>query len=225
MNAIDKLFHDIELANKKHNKTQNMNTPTETETPIKDIYFKFYDEYLSPSVALQAARNFDRDADYYTQRPRPKNIEEALSDGFIFEDTPEGHGYWSAMTDKFEQEREEETEEPSVLPDSGDRSEFTTGAVRDASYGKGIPSLIPIEALRAVSKRFEDGATKYGRDNWKKGIPLSRYVDSLQRHLWQLMEGDTAEDHGGAIIWNAMCLVDTKKRIEDGELPKELNDL
>ena len=79
----------------------------------------------------------------------------------------------------------------SVLPDTGSRSKFTTGAVRDASEGKGIPSLIPIEALRAVSKRFEDGATKYGRDNWKKGIPLSRYVDSLYRHLWQLMEGDT----------------------------------
>jgi hypothetical protein len=113
----------------------------------------------------------------------------------------------------------------SVLPDSGDRSEFNTGAVRDASEGKGNPSLIPLEALRAVSKRFEDGATKYGRDNWKKGIPLSRYVDSLYRHLWQLMENDQTEDHGGAVIWNAMCLVQTKKWIAQGKLPDELNDL
>ena len=79
----------------------------------------------------------------------------------------------------------------TVLPDSGARSEFTTGAVRDASEGKGNPSLIPVDALRAVARRFEDGATKYGRDNWKQGIPLSRYVDSLYRHLWQFMEGDT----------------------------------
>ncbi len=113
----------------------------------------------------------------------------------------------------------------SVLPDTGDRSEFDTGAVRDASEGKGIPSLIPIEALRAVSRRFEDGATKYGRDNWKKGIPLSRYVDSLYRHLWQFMEDDKTEDHAGAIIWNAMCLTQTKKWIEDGKLPSDLNDL
>ena len=112
-----------------------------------------------------------------------------------------------------------------TLPDSGERSEFTTGAVRDAMTGKGCPSLIPLEALRAVSKRFEDGATKYGRDTWKKGIPLSRYVDSLYRHLWQLMENDQAEDHGGAVIWNAMCLVQTKKWIEQGKLPSELNDL
>ena len=113
----------------------------------------------------------------------------------------------------------------SVLPDTGDRSEFATGAVRDASEGKGIPSLIPIEAMRAVSRRFEDGATKYGRDNWKKGIPLSRYVDSLYRHLWQFMEDDKTEDHAGAIIWNAMCLTQTKKWIEDGKLPSDLNDL
>ena len=112
-----------------------------------------------------------------------------------------------------------------TLPDSGARSEFATGAVRDSSEGKGNPSLIPIDALRAVSKRFEDGATKYGRDNWQQGIPLSRYVDSLYRHLWQFMEGDTTEDHAGAIIWNAMCLTQTKKWVDQGRLPKELNDL
>ena len=116
-------------------------------------------------------------------------------------------------------------EAESVLPDSGERSEFSTGAVRDAMTGKGTPSLIPIDALRAVSKRFEDGATKYGRNNWKKGIPLSRYVASLYRHLWQFMEGDTSEDHGGAVIWNAMCLIQTKEWIEQGKLPSELNDL
>ena len=113
----------------------------------------------------------------------------------------------------------------STLPDSGARSEFATGAVRDASEGKGNPSLIPVDALRAVARRFEDGANKYGRDNWTQGIPLSRYVDSLYRHLWQLMEGDETEDHAGAIIWNAMCLTQTKKWIEQGKLPKELNDL
>lgn len=113
----------------------------------------------------------------------------------------------------------------SILPDSGARSEFKTGAVRDAMSGKGMPSLIPISALRAVAKRFEDGATKYGRDNWKKGIPVSRYIDALYRHLWQLMEGCKGEDHGGAVIWNAMCLVETLDAIERGELPEELNDL
>ena len=111
------------------------------------------------------------------------------------------------------------------LPDSGERSTFKTGAVRDAMQGKGCPSLLPIDALRAASRRFEDGAEKYGRNNWEKGIPLSRYVDALYRHLWQFMEGDITEDHGGAVIWNAMCMVQTKHWIENGKLPEELNDL
>ena len=113
----------------------------------------------------------------------------------------------------------------SVLPDSGARSDFGTGAVRDASLGKGLPSLIPTEALRAVARRFEDGATKYGRDNWQHGIPLSRYIDSLERHLWSFRDGDTSEDHGGAIVWNAMCLVQTKHWIKEGKLPNDLDDI
>ena len=71
----------------------------------------------------------------------------------------------------------------SELPDSGERSEFQTGAVRDAMNGKGLPSLLPVDALIAASKRFEDGAEKYGRDNWRKGIPLSRYVEIGRAHV------------------------------------------
>jgi len=115
--------------------------------------------------------------------------------------------------------------EKVTLPDSGKRSEFDTGAVRDAMEGKGMPSLLPIAALRAASKRFEDGANKYGRDNWTKGIPLSRYIDSLYRHLWQFIEGDESEDHAGAIVWNAMCLVQTEEWIKNGKLPKSLDDI
>jgi hypothetical protein len=117
------------------------------------------------------------------------------------------------------------TSENNQLPDSGARTNFATGAVRDAMQGKGMPSLLPLAALRAASKRFEDGANKYGRNNWEKGIPLSRYVDALYRHLWSFMEGKQDEDHAGAVVWNAMCLVQTEEWIREGELPEELNDL
>ena len=111
------------------------------------------------------------------------------------------------------------------LPDSGERSEFETGSVRDACEGKGIPSLIPVSALRSVAKRFEDGAYKYGRDNWKKGQPLSRYVDSINRHLWDWMEGCDEEDHLAAVIRNAMCLQQTDEWIKEGKLPRILKDI
>ena len=115
--------------------------------------------------------------------------------------------------------------ERKPLPDSGGRTEFETGSVRDACEGKGIPSLIPVSALRSVAKRFEDGAYKYGRDNWKKGQPLSRYVDSINRHLWDYLDGCEKEDHLGAVIWNSMCLQQTDQWIKEGKLPKELRDI
>jgi hypothetical protein len=118
-----------------------------------------------------------------------------------------------------------ETNDNLDLPDTGDRTQFDTGAVRDAMEGKGLPSLLPIDAMRAASKRFEAGALKYGRNNWQKGIPLSRYVDALYRHLWAYMEGEDSEDHGGAIVWNAMCLVQTQEWIKQGKLSDELDDL
>lgn len=111
------------------------------------------------------------------------------------------------------------------LPDSGQRSEFVTGAVRDGSLGKGLPSLIPPVAIRSLAKRFEDGATKYGRDNWQKGIPLSRYVDAIFRHTLAAAEGEGDEDHLGAVLWNAAAWMYTAKMIDEGRLPSELNDL
>jgi len=112
----------------------------------------------------------------------------------------------------------------STLPDSGARTNFETGAVRDAMTGKGLPSLIPPEALRRLACRFEDGAIKYGRDNWQKGIPLSRYHDAIIRHTLAAAEGKTDEDHLGAVLWNAAAWIWTEDKIASGSLPAELDD-
>jgi predicted membrane-bound mannosyltransferase len=115
--------------------------------------------------------------------------------------------------------------QPDLLPDSGARSQYQTGAVRDASVGKGHFHSIPPVAMRKLAKRFEDGARKYSANNWMKGIPLSHYEDSLSRHVLAWKEGDTVEDHAGAIIWNACCMIWTDEEIKAGRLPSELDDL
>ena len=117
----------------------------------------------------------------------------------------------------------------TTLPDSGSRSSFNTGAVRDAMAGKGLPSRIPPIAIRKIAKRFEDGAIKYPDGehgpNWMQGIPLSRYYDAMLRHLMQWGEDDQSEDHLGAIGWNMAAASWTEQQIKDGQLPKELDDL
>jgi hypothetical protein len=111
------------------------------------------------------------------------------------------------------------------MKDSGKRSKFDTGAVRDAETGKGRFDLLPMEAIWELSKVFQAGAEKYEENNWRKGIPLGRFVDSGVRHLTKYLSGWTDEPHLAMCVWNFLCLLDTARRIESEELPKELDNL
>ena len=111
------------------------------------------------------------------------------------------------------------------LKDSGKRQDFSTGSKRDTDEGKGQPSRISTLFLRKLSVHTQAGLQKYGDRNWEKGQPLSRYIDSMQRHLWKIQEGQTDEDHVAALSWNVMAFTHTKIMIDMGGLPKDLDDL
>jgi len=112
-----------------------------------------------------------------------------------------------------------------TIKDSGTRTEFKTGAVRDGQEDKGRMDLLPVRALIEVSKVFEAGGKKYAPRNWEKGINLSRFMDSGLRHAMKHLRGDRDEPHLAMAIWNLLCLQDTELRIAEGLLPSELNDL
>lgn len=62
-----------------------------------------------------------------------------------------------------------------------------------------------------VSKHFEEGAKKYGDNNWRKGIPVRCYIDSAVRHYLKFCRGDKDEPHDRAFCWNIMCAIWTCK--------------
>jgi hypothetical protein len=151
----------------------------------------------------------------------------------------------------------------SHIKDSGDRTLFDTGAVRDMREGKGRCDLMPLEVvstlmhdltfnelklfldtkdtaclyrcldafskawddgktrasmneirnqrhttmLLEVAKHFEEGAKKYGENNWQKGIPVHCYIDSAVRHYLKWLRGDKDEPHDRAFVWNLMCCI------------------
>ena len=149
--------------------------------------------------------------------------------------------------------------EISVIKDSGDRTKFATGAVRDMREGKGRCDLMPLEVVASlivnptakemlqrissfqeygdtdflkaciqdfarqygcdsfqadvctmlleVAKHFEEGAKKYGENNWQKGIPPKCYIDSAVRHYLKWLRGDKDEPHDRAFVWNLMCCI------------------
>lgn len=89
-----------------------------------------------------------------------------------------------------------------MIKDSGERTQFDTGAVRDMHTGKGRMDLLPWEALVEVSKHCEEGALKYGERNCEKGIPIHSLIDSAFRHLAKYMMGMKDEPHLRAACWN-----------------------
>lgn len=90
------------------------------------------------------------------------------------------------------------------IKDSGERTQFNTGAVRDMHTGKGRMDLLPWEALVEVSKHCEEGALKYGERNCEKGIPIHSLIDSAFRHLAKYMMGMKDEPHLRAAAWNIL---------------------
>jgi hypothetical protein len=141
-----------------------------------------------------------------------------------------------------------------IIKDSGDRTQFETGAVRDMREGKGRCDLMPLDIIARyieddpdkpdfvlwhinlfqaggsahylfgalnefANKRgwdpctmfletaihFEEGAKKYGENNWQKGIPVYCYIDSAVRHYLKWHRGDTDEPHDRAFVWNILC--------------------
>lgn len=61
--------------------------------------------------------------------------------------------------------------------------------------------------LLEVAKHFEEGAKKYGENNWQKGLPVHCYIDSAVRHYLKWLRGDKDEPHDRAFVWNLMCCI------------------
>ena len=153
-----------------------------------------------------------------------------------------------------------------VLEDSGNRTEFASGAVRDMHEGKGRFDLMPLgiisnimksfnstrlenyncdifelvynfrqggntdnlyaaismfirelvksniinnewEFLLLLAKHYENGAIKYGENNWQKGIPVNSCIDSALRHYTKFKAGITDEPHHVAFVWNLITAI------------------
>lgn len=117
----------------------------------------------------------------------------------------------------------EPTEFKPVISDSGERTAFGSGAVRDLHSGKGRCDLLPMCVLLRLARHYENGALKYEERNWEKGIPAHSFADSALRHMMKYMDGQRDEDHLIAAIWNLCGLAWTEeKKPELMDIPARL---
>ena len=112
-----------------------------------------------------------------------------------------------------------------MMHDSGKREDFETGAVRDTADDKPRPDLISPFAEKRLGEWLRLGAGKYEDRNWEKGMPISRCIASLQRHLVDYKMGLNDEDHMAAIMCNAMFIIHYEDAIANSILPANLDDM
>ena len=111
------------------------------------------------------------------------------------------------------------------MQDSGERQSFDTGAVRDSATLKPRIDLISPFALQRVGEWLRLGAQRYTERNWEKGIPVSRCIASLYRHLVAYHAGDHREDHMAAIMCNASFIMHYEEMVQRGGLDRGLLDM
>ena len=111
------------------------------------------------------------------------------------------------------------------MEDSGNRREFTTGAVRDRAEDKPRPALISPFASERLGVWLAKGARKYSSRNWEKGMPISECIESLERHIMRYKQGLADEDHMAAVMCNAMFILHYEEGIRRGFLPRDLDDM
>ena len=107
--------------------------------------------------------------------------------------------------------------------DSGERTEFDSGMVRDISYNKPNFNLILPKGIRYEEQmltRFAElltrGGEKYTPRNWEQANSeeeLERFKESAFRHLIQWLTGADDEDHASAVIFNILAHETTETKI------------
>ncbi len=117
------------------------------------------------------------------------------------------------------------TPKTEPMHNGGKRERFETGAVRDTDEGKPHPEYISPFATERLATVLAEGAKKYGPFNYQKGIPASRILASLHRHLMKYQQGSTEEDHLGHLAANVVFLLHVDECCKRGILPDSLLDL
>jgi hypothetical protein len=112
-----------------------------------------------------------------------------------------------------------------MIKQSGEKQTFETGAQRDSNKSKCRPDLLSPFAAERKGWICKHGADHYGDRNWEKGMPFSRVMQSIERHLMAYKQGQIDEDHLAQLGWNVDALLHFEEAIKGGFLPASLNDL
>ena len=81
---------------------------------------------------------------------------------------------------------------------------FASGAARSKMDVRW--DLLSQEFLREMAVVMEEGAAKFGADNWKGGVADGVTENHLLEHYFKWQDGDRSENHLAKVAINAMFL-------------------
>ena len=100
---------------------------------------------------------------------------------------------------------------------------FASGA--SSSVEKPRYDLVPVEALEAVAKRFAYGSARHGDRNYENGWNDAAFIrdrfNHMLEHAFKAANGDTSEDHLGAVLCNASILIRLKAIAVNHEIDRQ----
>jgi hypothetical protein len=103
---------------------------------------------------------------------------------------------------------------------------FASGAIRDQDDSKeDYSETISWTAFKRYAQFMTRQKKKYGTGNFKKGIPIESYEQSLLRHVQKYMENKYEQgivevdyDHLSAIVFNVFGIMHEEERVrKNGE--------
>lgn len=113
------------------------------------------------------------------------------------------------------------------MKDSGQRTEYSNGMVREVDINKPAFSLMlphGVEYKEQMLTRFAvllaKGAQKYAPRNWELGVgqeELERAQESALRHMMQWLAEEVDEDHAAAVYFNIMQVEYIKYKMRKNE--------
>ena len=100
-------------------------------------------------------------------------------------------------------------------------TKFETGAIRDTQEGKeDYIETISWTAFKRYAQYMTGKKSKYGAGNFKKGIPIENYEQSMMRHVQKYLENkyeggiiETEDDHLSAIVFNVFGIMHEQCRL------------
>lgn len=93
---------------------------------------------------------------------------------------------------------------------SDQTQKYESGSVRSADANHLDFTSIPLVGLIAVARTSAEGAEKYGRLNYMKGMPVHDLLNHAMRHQVMHLLGDRSEPHLAHAAWNILAAIQSQ---------------